>query len=165
MSLRTKIFSVGAVSLALVFSALTVSAQEAGKTDDHKVKHKTGKQMRGKMSRHSGMRGLRGIELTDTQKEQVRLIRESMRTDEATRTEMRTIMQAKRDGTITDVQKARMESLRTQAMERQELVRIQIEGILTPEQKQILETRRVERQKRMEERKKIRDKVRETKTQ
>src|SRR5690606_10093783 len=102
----------------------------------------------------------RGLDLTEAQKGQIRLIRESMRTDQATHQEMRTLQQAKRSGTMTVEQKNRMETLRALAMERQELVRIQVEGILTPEQKKVLETRRAERQKRMEERKKVREALR-----
>jgi Spy/CpxP family protein refolding chaperone len=110
------------------------------------------KGMRGDKRRGGRMMGLRGIELTDAQKEQIRVIHEANRPDESTKQELRTIAQAKRDGTITADQKERMKSLRADARQKGEAVRLQIEAILTPEQRQQIEARKLEMQKKMQER-------------
>lgn len=108
-----------------------------------------GRGMRG--GKHGGY-GLRGIELTDVQKEQIKVIREANKPDPALREEMKTIMQARRSGTMTEDQKARVQVLMTQQREKSELVRMQIEALLTPEQKQQLETTKAQREQHMQER-------------
>lgn len=162
MSLKTKLFSTAAVALAVGFVTVAGSAQTQGETKvdgQKKMERKAGmgagkfgKGMRGKGM--GGMRGgmLRGIELSDTQKQQINAIRESNKLDSTIRDEMRSIMQARRAGTLTEDQKARAEVLRAQRQQHAENVRMQIESILTPEQKQQIETRRAERQQRMEQR-------------
>ena len=61
-------------------------------------------------------------------------------------------MQAKRAGTITPEQQARMEQLHTQARQKAEMVKLQIQGVLTPEQRQQIETKKQEMRQRMEQR-------------
>ena len=102
------------------------------------------------------MGGLRGIELTDAQKEQLKAIHEANKPNEATMTEMRTIMAAKRDGTITEEQTARLQSLRTEQRTKMESVRMQIEAILTPEQKAQIEQKKAEMKQRFEQHRQMR---------
>ena len=165
MSLRTKLFSAITASFAVAAFTTFASAQETPpateKTDIQKVEKmeqkgfgRHGKGMRG--GKHGGMRGLMGIELTDAQKEQMRKVHEANKPDDATRQELKTLMQAKRDGTITAEQQERAKTLKSQAREKHEAVRLQIEGILTAEQRQQLETRKQEMRQKMQERRQMR---------
>ncbi|MEO7674704.1 MAG: hypothetical protein ABIU09_11590, partial [Pyrinomonadaceae bacterium] len=70
--------------------------------------------------------------------------------------ELKTLKQAKRDGTITAEQQERAKALRSHAREKGEAVRLQIEGILTPQQRQQLETRKQEMRQKMQERRQMR---------
>ncbi len=169
MSLRTKFFPAIAASFAFAAFATFASAQEvpapAEKADAQKAEKierkghgrhgEFGKGMHGD-KRRGGRMGLRGIELTDAQKEQMRKIHEANRPDEATRQELKTLAMAKRDGTITAEQQERMKTLRSEAREKGAAIRLQIEGILTAEQRQQLETRKLEMQKKKEERRQLR---------
>ena len=73
---------------------------------------------------------------------------EANRPDQLLMNEMRTLHQAKRDGTLTADQQARFQTLRQQAREKGESVHKQILAILTPEQLQQLEQKKAEMQKR-----------------
>ena len=130
--------------------------REFGNREFHKRKFdREGFGERGFGGRHGerGMMGMmRGINLTDAQKEQLRAIREANRPDKAVMEEIRTIMTAKRDGTITAEQQARLTALKTQAREKGKSVHEQIQGILTAEQKAQIEQRKQEMKQRFEER-------------
>jgi Spy/CpxP family protein refolding chaperone len=162
MSLKNKLFSTAAVALAVGFVTVSASAQSTGGTKvegEKKMERKAGMRAGklGKGMRGNGIRGMRGgmfrgIELTETQKQQINAIRESNKLDTSIREEMRSIMQARRAGTITEDQKARAQVLRQQQQVHMENVRMQMESILTPEQKQQIEAKRAERQQRMEQR-------------
>lgn len=162
MSLKRRFFTVITLSVAAIGFTVTASAQEAATTPKEGVgKHDKmkrggfGKGMRG--GRHGGFQGLRGIELTDAQKEQVRQIHESNKPDAATMQEMKAIHEARKAGTeITAEQKERMKALREQSRAKREAVHQQVLAILTPEQRQQVETQKAERQKRMEERRELR---------
>ncbi len=169
MSLRSKLFTgIVAVFAAGAFS-ITSSAQTTVETPKDGV-NKTdkregrgykrggdgfGKGMRGGKGgghrRMGGMRGLRGIELTEEQKTAIKAIREANRPDDSTREEMKTIMQARRAGAITPEQTQRAEQLRAQRQEKAQSIKAQIDAILTPEQKQQIETKKVEMKQRREE--------------
>lgn len=164
MSLRSKFFSGVAVAVAATAFSVAGIAQEkverspeAGQKKERMRGEGFGKGMRdghGKGMRggkHGGF-GLRGIELTEAQKEQLKAIREANKPDPAIREEMKTIMMARRDGTITEEQKTRVQTLRAQQMEKAQAVRAQVDAILTPEQKQQIETRKQEMRQKMEER-------------
>ena len=171
MSFRKILISTSALALALVVSAGTVSAQEVTSTDKVEKVEKRDRgfgrgdkgrgfgRKHGKFGRHGmGMRGMfRGIELTEAQKEQFRAIREANKPSPELREEMKAIMMAKRDGTITDAQKARMESFRADRKAKAQSIKSQIDAILTPEQKQQIETRKTEMKQRREEFRKQRE--------
>jgi periplasmic protein CpxP/Spy len=117
--------------------------------------HRFGREGFGHGHRGGGMmRGLRGIELTDAQKTQIHSIMEANKPDHTNMEEFRTLAMAKHDGTITAEQQARLTVLKTEAREKGRAVHEQIMGILTPEQKQQIETRKQEMKQRMEERRK-----------
>ena len=146
---------------AMVFSfAVFASAQtttEAPKDGDKAghMGHRGGR--RGGEFGHRGGRGmgmgmLRGIELTDAQKEQIKSIHEANKPDQATLDQMKAIRETRKNGgTITDEQKAQMKQLRDAQRAKMESVHQQILAILTPEQKAQLEQRKADMQKRREE--------------
>jgi protein CpxP len=166
MSLKGRFFSV--LTLALAFGVFgTISfAQTTTPTDPAQKQDREGRGFRregrpdGPGGRHGGPAGfgeLRGIDLTDAQKQQVKSIFESNKPDEATMTQMRTLVEAKRNGTITADQEAQLKALREQGQAKRESIHQQILSILTPEQKQQIEQRRQEMQKRREEWRQKRD--------
>lgn len=171
MSIRKYFISISALALALVVTTGVVSAQEVTSQDKvekvekrdrgfgHGHKGRGFGRKHGKFGRHGmGLRGMfRGIELTDAQKAQFKAIRDANKPSAELREEMKTIMMAKRDGTITDAQKARMETLRADRKAKAESIRSQIDAILTPEQRQKIETRKVEMKQRREEFRKQRE--------
>lgn len=162
MSSRTKILSAVVMSFAILATGVAVSAQEAPSSTVTREKQvRKGEKIRRhsymRMRQPSIMREIRGLDLTDAQKAQVKIVLDNFKMDESTRTELKAIMQAKADGTATEEQNARLKAIHEQKKQNNELIRIQVEALLTPEQKEKLETRRAERQKRMEERKKMRE--------
>ncbi|MBA2378896.1 MAG: Spy/CpxP family protein refolding chaperone [Blastocatellia bacterium] len=164
MTLKNKVLAGFTLAAAVGSFAVSGSAQDttvtgaAGVEKRQKAERgakREGMHKRGGKAGFRGMRGgmgFRGLELTDAQKEQINTIREANRPDAAVREEMRSIMQARRAGTVTDEQKARAEVLRAQSRQHRETVRVQMEAILTAEQRAQLETRRQEMQQRMQER-------------
>ncbi|MBL8182033.1 MAG: Spy/CpxP family protein refolding chaperone [Blastocatellia bacterium] len=173
MSFRKLLVSASALALAVFVSATVVSAQEVAPTTSTDKVEKVEKRgfgrgdkkgrgfgrKHGKFGRHGmGMRGMfRGIELTEAQKEQFRAIREANKPSAELREEMKAIMIAKRDGTITEAQKARMESLSADRKAKAESMKAQIDAILTLEQKEQIEKRKVEMKQRREEFRKQRE--------
>lgn len=157
MSLSKKLFTGFAAFIAAGTFAVAGSAQ----TTDDKSVHKTEKHERRGMGRgegfgkrgggHRGMGGLRGIELTDEQKTAIKAIHEANRPDEAIREELKTIMLARRSGTITPEQTERAKQLRSQSKEKAQSVKLQIDNVLTPEQRQQIETKKAEMKQRREQ--------------
>ncbi|HEX9961861.1 MAG TPA: Spy/CpxP family protein refolding chaperone [Pyrinomonadaceae bacterium] len=102
-----------------------------------------------------GMHGLRQLNLTDAQKEQIRTIMESRRgnreANQTQREELRQIIEAKRSGTITAEQQERLRAFRDQRRENARQLHEQILAILTPEQKTQLEQIKQERKQRHQE--------------
>ncbi len=143
-------------AFALSLGAIAVSAQEkaAPMSGDKKMERSHDRRQMG--GGRMMMCELRGIQLSDAQKEQVKVIMETSKPSKASMDEMRTIMAARRDGTITADQKARMEAIHADMKQKQEFIHLQIMSILTPEQKQQIETRKAEREKRMAERREMR---------
>jgi len=104
-----------------------------------------------------GMHGLRGINLTDAQKEQLRGIMETNRpANQASHEEFRSLRQAKRGGTITAEQQERLQTLKEQMKQKSEQMKAQVLAILTPEQRTQLEQQKQEMQKKREERRQMR---------
>ncbi len=177
MSLKQKFVSVFASAMVLGSVAIVASAQDqapavkdgATKAEKHHRKGfggrrgGFGKGMRGGDG-FGGMRGLMGVELSDAQKAQIKQIHEANRPDQASMDELKAIHEARRAGTLTDDQKARAQALREQMRTRAESVHQQVLAVLTPEQRQQIETRKAERQKRMEERRQLRQQKRQQAT-
>ena len=100
---------------------------------------------------HGRMGMLRGIELTDAQKEQIKAIHEANKPTGVYAEELKAIAQARRDGTITDAQKERMKAIRQEMIAKRRAVRAQIQALLTNEQKAQIEQRRNEMRQKREE--------------
>lgn len=109
------------------------------------------------------MRGMRGggfhkLNLSEDQKLQMKNLHESFRTsNEAGFKEAHTLMQQKRDKTITADGEARLQALKGQMKAAHEGLRSSMQGILTAEQKTQLDTMKLERRQKMEERRKMRE--------
>lgn len=144
-----------AVGMAVLALSTFTLAQDT--TTDNVTKdggHRMGKDGRKGMRGHRGAMGMfRGLDLTDAQKAQVKALHEANKPSDATMTEMRTLAKAKHDGTLTADQESRLVALKQDAKVKMESVHAQMLAILTPEQKAKMETRKLEMQKRMQERK------------
>ncbi|HQX54620.1 MAG TPA: Spy/CpxP family protein refolding chaperone [Pyrinomonadaceae bacterium] len=171
MSLKFKFFTV--LSLAAATAAFTVatSAQDAtvpAEKNTQKVHkgqrrgmgqgefgHKgMGGQRRGMgMRQGAGMgRMLQGLDLTDAQKTQIQSIMAADKPSQESREEMRTLMMAKRNGTLTTAQNERFAAMGTERKAKGKAIHEQVMGVLTAEQKAKIETRKQEMRQRMEER-------------
>src|SRR5690606_36209647 len=98
------------------------------------------------------MRELRGIKHSDAQKEQIRIIHETYKPSQQEMDEKRMLMKAKHDGTLTEDQKTRIESIRAAQKHRMDTVHTQVMGIHTPDQKAEIDKRKADREKRRAER-------------
>ena len=165
MALRKKLFT-GMV--ALVAAGVFASAGAAQTTEEKSVDSTKKHEGRGMRHRDGfrkgegrgfgyGIRGLRGIQLTDEQKTAIKAVHDANQPDAAVREEMRTIMQARRAGTITAEQTERAKQLHADARQKREMIELQIQNILTPEQRQQIETSKAEMKKRREERRQQRE--------
>lgn len=161
MSLKRKIISAVTSAFAIIAFTTFISAQETNtdtQKDTTQKREWRGKKDGKRDGMRRGFRGgrgggmLRGIELTDAQKEQVRTIMESKKEGfQATREEFRTLKQAKRDGSITAEQQTRLDALKTQMKADAKQTHEQIMAILTPEQRDQIEKRKAEMKQRREE--------------
>lgn len=163
MSFGRKIASAFITALAMITLTTFVAAQDTGTTDKQTDKAQKerrwgrdgmGKGMRGgKRGGHFGMRGLRNLDLTDAQREQIRGIMDAAKTaNEPIRTEMKTLRQKRRNGEeLSEADRARLTELRTQMKQSAEQTHNTVLGILTAEQRQKLEQMKQEREKRREE--------------
>ncbi len=112
----------------------------------------------GKRGGHRGgdkmmMRGLSQLNLTDSQKEQIRKLSENFKTSTQTqREEMRGLAMKKRDGVITADEQARFKELKTQLKTSGKQMHSSVQAILTAEQRtqlnQISEENKQKRQER-----------------
>lgn len=123
-----------------------------------------GKGFGGKKHGRQGMRSfMRGIELTEAQKGQIKAIREANKPDQATMDEMRTLMQVKRAGTLTADQEARFKSLREERMMKGKAVHEQIMNVFTAEQKAQMEKNKLDMKQRHEQFRQKREELRKQK--
>lgn len=161
------VFALGAIALGQQTN--TTQTEVAPQTKVEKKQRKFAGQegkrgQRGKFGRHGklGRHVLGKLNLTDAQKEQLSALRNSAKEKFAPqREELRTLVQKKRQGTITADEQAKLDALKQQLKTSGQQMREQISAILTTEQKQQLEQmkeqmkqRREEMRKRFEERRK-----------
>lgn len=158
----SKILSMFTVALAVFAFGSFASAQNSGSdmvSPSEKNKEKFGR-MRGMHGGKKGMRtggammrGLRGVDLTDTQKEQIKSLHESFRAShQGLHEEMRSLAMKKRDGSLTETEQARMQEIKNTLQNDMQQMHNSVLALLTPEQRQQIEQQKAERRKRMEER-------------
>ena len=166
MSFGRKIASALMFAFAMITLTTYVAAQDNSTTDqqtdkaqkERKMKRGDGFGKRGGenadgMRGGFGMRGLKNLDLTDAQKEQIRGIMETNKTaNEPLRQEMRSLMEKRRGGEeLTETDRTRLKELRTQMKQSHEQTQNTILGILTAEQRQKFEQMKQDKQKRREE--------------
>ena len=164
--MSSKIKSLSILTLAIVFGVFAgaAAAQDTTTTTKDNVQKSERFERRGKVGprgegfrgmRHGGGLGLlRGINLTDAQKQQIHTILESNKPDQATMDQLKAIHEtAKAGGELTADQKAQIKAIREAQQAKMESVHQQILNLLTAEQKQQLEQRKQEMRQQMEERK------------
>ena len=166
MSLKNKLFSIAASGLAVAAFSTYAAAQtsdsttvqpqtDAPRTERPEGFHKHGGGHggeRGMRGDHALMGGLRDLNLTDAQKTQIHSIMEANRPDQSSSGEMKTLIDAKRSGTLTDAQKEQFKALRQQQKAKMEQVHQQILAVLTDEQRTQLEQKQKERREQFEQR-------------
>lgn len=167
MAINRKFLNGIALAAAVFALSTFVSAQESTTTDAPEKPVKERKYGKGgefgKMNRfggkgfrggrgHNMMRGLRGIDLTEDQKTQIRSLMEANKSKfEASREEMRELMMKKRDGSMTEDEKARFEQFKADRKASAEQIKVTILSLLTPEQTAKLNEMKAEREKRRQE--------------
>lgn len=101
------------------------------------------------MMRHGG--AMRGLNLTEAQRAQIKAIRDANKPDPALREELKTIHQSRKVGTdLTPEQKARINTIRDQMRTKSQNVKDQILNVLTPEQRTQMEANRAQMRQREE---------------
>lgn len=170
MSFKNKLFSAFTLLFAIVAFTTFVAAQDKpdgpppageGRMDKRFGERKMGGKRFGEGRRGGGphgdrmfMRALRDIELTEAQQTQIKALMDSHRASFAPQMdEIRSLIQKKRDGSITEAETARLTDIHNQRKASSEQLRNTILGLLTPDQLTKLEQLKAERKLRMEERK------------
>lgn len=175
MSYKQKIGSLVAAGFAIVSFSAFASAQDTTTTQSNDSMQKQERRERrgfGKRDgekrggRHlggggkMGMRGLRELNLTDAQRQQVREIMESSRAaNQGSHQELRQLMEARRSGggaALTADQQQRFETLRQQMRQNAEQTHERVLAILTAEQRTQLEQLKAQKQQKMQERRQMR---------
>jgi Spy/CpxP family protein refolding chaperone len=163
MSLKLTLISTLTVAGAIAAFAGALPAQDTNTTPapgDKPGQHKRfgGEGRRGPggregMGRDRGMFGpmMKGVNLTDAQKAQIKQIREANKPNPADFQAIRPLMEAKRNGTITADQQAQLKAFREARMAKMKSVHEQIEAIFTPEQKAQIAQNKADMKARREE--------------
>lgn len=172
MTVNRKIVTFLTLVIAVFALSTFVSAQES-KSDAPPVKErrldklnkgmdrKRGENgMKGKHGMHGRgggkhiMRSLRAIDLTETQKTQIKSLMETnWASFQSTNEELKGLMMKRREGTLTSDDQTRLEQFKNERKAAAEQMKITIMGLLTPEQTAKLDQMKAEREQRMQERK------------
>ena len=163
MSIGRKILSFGALLVLFGAVSVSVSAQDIETKTDEKPRFekkgkfgkKGGRGFRGK--RRGGiLRGLSRLDLSETQKSQIKTLVETERNaNQGIREEMKTLIMKRRDGSDTEADRERMGELREQFRTSRTQLQASILNLLTDEQKQQLEQMKQQRRERMERRRQL----------
>lgn len=165
MTFKQKFISAVTFVFAIVAFTTFVSAQDNSTqpqdsaTKQEKRERKFDKE--GKRGGHRGdkgmLRGVKELNLTDAQKEQLKGIMESNRAaNQGIHQEMRGLMMKKRDGIITAEEQTRFDQLKSQMKASAEQTHNTVMAILTPEQRSQLEQMKEQMKQKREERRKLR---------
>jgi len=167
---KMKFYSIAALMLAFGVFAGAAFGQDTTTTPKQDNVQKGDKfERRGQFGHRGGPEGfrggmgggpmgmLRGIELTDAQKQQIHTILESNKPDQASIDQMKALHEAREKGTeLTAEQKEQLKASREAQRAKMASVHQQIMDVLTAEQKQQLEQKRKEREQRFQDRGKSR---------
>lgn len=174
MSLINRFSSILTVAIAVfAFSTFTLAqddkiaspAPEKGKAERHFKGEGRGFGKHGEGRGHGGMmRAFHELNLTEAQKTQIQAIMEANKPDQATREEMHTLFEAKRNGTLTADQQARLDAVKEQAQAKMKAVHEQMLNILTAEQRAQLEQKKAEMKQRHQEFRQKREPLRQQQT-
>ena len=107
--------------------------------------------MRGRQGMFGGGMMMKGVDLTDAQKAQLKQIREANKPNQADFEQMRSLMQAKHNGTLTADQQAQLKAFRESRKAKGESIRQQIDAVFTPEQKAQIDKNKAEMKAHREE--------------
>jgi protein CpxP len=162
-----------AVGLVASMSAVGFAQQTQDGTGDAAGQHermghdrKGGRH--GKMGKHGGgLRGLRALNLTDAQREQIRTARENhARRTETQREELRQLFTTRRQGgELTAEQQTRAAQLRSELAASAQSFHNELLNLLTPEQRAQFEQQQQERKARRQEFRQRRQQLREERRQ
>jgi Spy/CpxP family protein refolding chaperone len=165
---KIKFNMVAVFILALgVFAGAALAQDTTPATPNQDNTQKQGKfERRGEAGRRGG-EGFRGghrgpegmlrefhdLNLTDAQKAQIKTILDANKPDQATIDQMKSLREARKNGTeLTADQKAQLKTAREAQRTKMESIHQQILAVLTPEQKQQLDAKHLEMQKRWQDR-------------
>jgi len=149
------------ISLTLAFGAIAygqqpqTSAQEGGiRTEE--MRHREGRnhERMGRAGRYGSgkFHGLRGLNLTDEQRQQQHaIVQRHLESIKAQREELFRLGEKRAQGNLTAEDGARAKALRQEIHNSAQTAHTEIEGILTPEQRMKLEQFRTERKARHDE--------------
>lgn len=169
MSFKRKLLSAFTLAFAIVSFSTFASAQDSSVKQEDSMQKRERREHRGFGKRggnrsmrdgggkHGGdramMRGLRGLNLTDAQKEQTRSIFEKYKTStQPQREEMHEFAMKKRDGIISAEEKGRMKELKAQMRTSSEQMNNALLAVLTAEQRTQLDQMKEQMRKKREER-------------
>jgi protein CpxP len=165
MSLKRKLIS-GIISAFAVASFTTFAAaqntdadktqQDSNQKQERRERRDDGfgkgmREGRGGGGRGGMMRAFKELNLTDAQKTQIHQIMEANKPDKSSFEAMRPLMEAKRNGTLTDEQKQQFETFKAERKQKEEQIHNQILAVLTTEQRAQLEKMQAERKAKREE--------------
>ena len=174
MSLRKNLLGISGIILALGMVANAQQPQTPTTTTDGTLKRERLERREklrgplGEMRRHGGREGLgrrgpgvgkvmRGIDLTEAQREQIRAITQRrLESTKAQREELARLREKRTAGTFSADDEARAKTLRQEIRAAMEGIRTETAGVLTAEQKARMEELQKERKARLEERMKER---------
>lgn len=178
MALRSKLITTTTLAVALGAFGVFASAQTTETPAADGTKVEKGDRKGGKFGKRGGKRGgmrhggghgmrggmgmLRGIELTDSQKEQIKAIRTANKPSGDNKELRDSIRETRKaGGTISEDQKTQLRQLRSARKANMQAVHQQILGVLTADQRTQLEAKKVEGAKRREEFRQKRQEMRE----
>lgn len=161
MTIKQKFASAIVLAFAVFTFSTFAAAQETPNQNDSMQQRRQEKfNRRGDRRNGEGRRGdkmkmrmLEKLNLTDSQKQQIKVINDSFENSTGTqREEMRGLAMKKRDGVITEAEQTRFDELRTQFKTAAKQSQGSIMAILTDDQRAQLEKMKEERKQKMMER-------------
>ena len=154
-----------AMLAALALTAVTYAQQKPASTQEKMGSDQEGPRAgrrHGRMRRHRGLAEIRELNLTEEQRQQQRaIVQRQLGNTKAQREELFKLREKRFAGTLTPEHEARVQSLRREIRDSMQGIRVEMEAVLTPEQRARLEQLKSERKARRDERREHRRERRE----